>query len=73
MHEPLTEGQKARMRALFAGGAVRNSLLSSKGLDAPLIFEAPIPDEDPKWLEPKMYPNPATTTVTLDLSYDTAG
>ena len=65
-----TEGQKARMRALFVGGAVRNSLLSSKGLDAPLIFEAPLPDEDPKWLEPKMYPNPATTTVTLDLSYD---
>jgi hypothetical protein len=65
-----TLGQKARMKALFATGGFRNSLLSSKGLDAPLIFEIPVPEEDPKWLQPRLYPVPATTQLTLDLSYD---
>ncbi|MBK5270270.1 MAG: zinc metalloprotease, partial [Bacteroidia bacterium] len=32
-----TKGQKARMRALFAEDGARNSILSSKGLSAPLI------------------------------------
>jgi hypothetical protein len=65
-----TLGQKARMRALFATGGLRNSLLTSKGLDAPLIFEIPVPEEDPKWLQPRLYPVPATTQLILDLSYD---
>lgn len=65
-----TLGQKARMKALFAPGAARYSLLSSTGLNNPLIFESPIPEEDPKWLHPQLYPNPATTQMTLDLSYD---
>ena len=65
-----THGQKARIKALFNPGGIRNSLLSSKGLDAPLIFESPLPDEDPKWLESKLYPNPATNELTLDLAYD---
>jgi hypothetical protein len=65
-----THGQKARMKALFATGGSRNSFLSSKGLDAPLIFEIPVPEEDPKWLQPRLYPVPATTQLTLDLSYD---
>lgn len=42
----------------------------SKGLDAPLIFEIPLPEQDPKWLEARLYPNPAATTMMLDLSYD---
>lgn len=65
-----TEGQKTRMRTLFAVGGSRNSLLSSTGLNMPLIFETPLPDESPAWLKPHLYPNPATTTMTLDLSYD---
>jgi hypothetical protein len=65
-----TLGQKARMKAMFAVGGPRNSLLSSKGLNAPLIFEIPVPEEDPRWLEPKLFPVPATTQLTLDLSYD---
>lgn len=65
-----TEGQKIRMRALFATGGVRHSFLSSRGLDAPLIFEMPLPDEMPTWLKPNLYPNPASTSMTLDLSYD---
>ncbi len=39
-------------------------------MDAPLIFEIPVPEEDPKWLQPRLYPVPATTQLTLDLSYD---
>ena len=66
-----TRGQKARMRSLFEPGGVRNSLLSSKGLDLPLFDNIPLPgDDDPKWLHPQLFPNPAQSTMTLDLSYD---
>ena len=66
-----TLGQKARMKALFEPGGVRNPILSSKGLNIPLIFESPLPEQDPKWLEPRLYPNPATSVLQIDLSYDT--
>ena len=65
-----TLGQKARMQALFMPGAARYSLLSSTGLNTPLIFEAIVETQDPTWLQPKLYPNPAITQMTLDLSYD---
>ncbi len=65
-----TEGQKARMRALFAPGGARYSILSSYGLDAPLINESALPDETPRWLHPQIYPNPATNELTLDVAYD---
>lgn len=65
-----TEGQKARMLALFASGGARYKLLSSTGLNLPLIAESPLPEQDPKWLQPQLYPNPASTEVTLDLAYD---
>jgi len=65
-----TKGQKARMQAVFAPGAARNSLLSSAGLDKPLIYESALPEEDPRWLQVKMYPNPVTTTLYIDFSYD---
>jgi hypothetical protein len=58
------------MRAIFANGAFRNGILTSTGLSTPLIFESPLPEEDPKWLRPNLYPNPATSMMTLDLSYD---
>jgi hypothetical protein len=66
-----TEGQKTRMRALFAPGGARYGILSSTGLSAPVIVEAPLPDEAPKWLYPQLYPNPATNEIILDISYDT--
>ena len=66
-----TLGQKARMRALFASGGTRNSIQQSKGLNPPLIFESPLPEEDPKWLHVKMYPIPASGEIYLDLAYDT--
>lgn len=65
-----TQGQKSAMRALFAPGGARHTLLTSKGLNPPLISEIPLPEEDPKWLEPRLYPNPANGSVTLDLAYD---
>jgi Pregnancy-associated plasma protein-A/Secretion system C-terminal sorting domain len=65
-----TQGQKARMRALFLPGGARYAILSSKGLNPPLIYEIPLPEEDPKWLEPRFYPNPATNEINIDLSYD---
>ena len=65
-----TEGQKARMHTLFAPGGPRYSLLSSIGLQPPLINEIPLPEEPPKWMHPQLYPNPATSELKLDLSYD---
>jgi hypothetical protein len=65
-----TIGQKTRMRAFFAPGGYRNAILFSKGLDQPLIFESPLPETDPQWLHPQLYPNPATSAITLDLAYD---
>lgn len=65
-----TEGQKRRMRSLLAAGGLRSSLMSSAGLKLPLIAEIPVAQEDPTWLEPKLFPNPAQTFVQLDLSYD---
>jgi len=65
-----TKGQKVRMRSLFAPGGARNSILQSKGLTQPLIFETPLPEQDPKWLRVQLYPNPATTELNIDFSYD---
>lgn len=65
-----TIGQKNRMRALFAPGGARASLLSSTGLQQPLIFESPLPPELPRWLQPQLYPNPTSSQMTLDLAYD---
>jgi hypothetical protein len=66
-----TEGQKTRMRSLFAPGGPRYSLLSSTGLDAPLYNEIPLPEEEgPKFLQPRLYPNPVNNELTIDISYD---
>lgn len=65
-----TQGQKARMRALFAAGGARYNLLTSSGLNPPLINAIPLPEEDPKWLEARLYPNPASNFLVLDLAYD---
>ncbi|MGK2862955.1 MAG: M43 family zinc metalloprotease [Chitinophagaceae bacterium] len=65
-----TEGQKERMRIFFEAGGARRSLLSSKGLLPPLTGEVPPTDGLPDWNQPKLYPNPATSEIMLDLSYD---
>jgi hypothetical protein len=65
-----TDGQKARMRTLFAPGGARYSILSSYAFNQPLINESPLPDDSPKWLHPQLYPNPATNELILDVAYD---
>lgn len=65
-----TAGQKARMKALFEPGGARSSILSSKGLNPPLIAEIPLAESDPQWLHPQLYPNPSSSVINLDLVYD---
>lgn len=65
-----TEGQKRRMRSLLSTGGMRAGLLQSAGLKLPLIAEMPVAEEDPTWLETKVFPNPATDVMQLDLTYD---
>jgi hypothetical protein len=65
-----TAGQKDRMRSLFIPGGPRYTILSSKALGTPDVAEIPLPEEGPQWLTPRLYPNPATSQVILDLRYD---
>lgn len=65
-----TKGQKTRIRSLFSPGATRNGIANSKGLSAPLIMESAGIVEDPRWLHPQLYPNPAANQLNLDLEYD---
>ncbi|MBS1920846.1 MAG: T9SS type A sorting domain-containing protein [Bacteroidetes bacterium] len=65
-----TQGQKERMRALFESEGPRYSILFSRGLDTPLIYQTPKPDEPPQWLHPQIYPNPASNDLYLDVEYD---
>lgn len=65
-----TEGQKERMRTFFEEGFPRYSLLSSDGLQAPTNMEPAPPEEVPQTSAYKLYPNPATNEILLDLSYD---
>lgn len=64
-----TEGQKRRMRTMLAVGGYRSTLINSIGLKLPLIAEIPVAEQDPTWLEPKLFPNPANQTLQLDLSF----
>lgn len=65
-----TIGQKNRMRALFASGGDRASILQSVGLKTPTAQESPIQEPAPRWLKPNLFPNPAKGKFTLDLAYD---
>jgi hypothetical protein len=65
-----TQGQKGRMRSLFASGGPRFGLLSSTGLSTPLVSSIPVSEEIPKWYFANIYPNPALGELTIDVSYD---
>jgi hypothetical protein len=65
-----TEGQKTKMRSLFAKGGTRQGIITSFGLQAPLIAEIPVGETEPKWFFANVYPNPTAGELTLDLSYD---
>jgi hypothetical protein len=62
-----TQGQKKRMRAQFAYGGPRYSLLTSTGLNTPWVEATPIPLEDTTARQPlfKVFPNPAKNEVVL--------
>jgi hypothetical protein len=66
-----SEGQKQRMRSLFAAGGVRNSLLQSKGLNEPWNFTPVEVEKIPVVVAQLLYPNPTSNNiiVTLDESW----
>jgi len=76
-----THGQKDRMRALFNTGGPRNSLLRSKGLNEPWLEEALVTEPIAKTPEEtivttptvKIFPNPAASTVTVNVEADWIG
>lgn len=63
-----TNGQKERMRALFAEGGPRESILSSKGLDAPWMEAASLPELTEGQLQ--VYPNPTLSNITINIGND---
>ncbi len=65
-----TNGQKTRMRSLFASGGARESILSSTGLATPIAIVRPVEIPDPKWLFAKIYPNPVSDKLFFNLEYD---
>ncbi|HMG69120.1 MAG TPA: M43 family zinc metalloprotease [Chitinophagaceae bacterium] len=65
-----TEGQKERMLSLFDPGGPRYSFRSSNGLGLPTTEETPLPNDDPKWLHVKIYPNPAHINLTVNMEFD---
>ena len=66
-----TKGQKQKMRALFEPGGARSSILSSGALGSPVSAEIPLPDSPPRWLHVKIYPDPATTELNINVESDT--
>ena len=65
-----TNGQKQRMRAMFAPGGFRYSILFSKAFGEPTVDEIVLPEAAPQWLQVKIFPNPVTSQLTLNLAYD---
>jgi hypothetical protein len=66
-----TKGQKQKMRALFEPGGARVSILSSTALGRPVSEQIPLPDSPPYWLHVKIYPDPASTELTINVEFDT--
>ena len=65
-----TKGQKQKMRALFEPGGARYSILSSGALGSP-VSEEILSDSPPRWLHVKIYPDPATTELNINVESDT--
>jgi hypothetical protein len=62
-----TEGQRNRMRSLFAAGGPRASLLQSKGLNEPWL------NESPALPVALLYPNPAREEITIQVGSASLG
>ncbi|MDQ3277596.1 MAG: M43 family zinc metalloprotease [Bacteroidota bacterium] len=63
-----TTGQRRRMRAAFAEGGPRASLLQSKGLGKPYLLESPLMVP-----EGSVYPNPAADKITVIVNSSMVG
>jgi hypothetical protein len=61
-----TLGQKQRMRALFAQGGPRNTLVESKGLSVPWNYTPAAIEVGPE-VTAKVFPNPALNEITVNL------
>jgi hypothetical protein len=66
-----TKGQKQKMRGLFEPGGARFSILSSNALGNPVSEEIPLPDSPPRWLRVKIYPDPASNELNINVESDT--
>ena len=64
-----TIGQRQRMRAAFAQGGPRASLLTSKGLNEPWLVESALPVSS----NTTLYPNPASDKIHIRVSDDMLG
>ena len=64
-----SNGQKKKMRSLFALGGIRNSFLNSFACDSTLASGGPIPDDTIPVAKPRpeimLYPNPVQSEVTI--------
>jgi len=65
-----TKGQRQKMRTLFEPGGARYSILSSHALGTPSNSEIPPPDPCPRWLQVKLYPDPASTELIVNVESD---
>jgi hypothetical protein len=65
-----TNGQKERARILFEQGGPRQDILNSKGLTNSSLDPAALPDFYPRWMEARLYPNPAYNIITINVEYD---
>lgn len=65
-----TKGQRQRMRALFVSGGARYSIFSSTALQAPSAVHAaePAAETVSSVSNITVYPNPATESITIDIS-----
>ena len=64
-----SNGQKRKMRSLFALGSIKNSFLNSFACDSTLASGGPIPDDTIPVAKPRpeimLYPNPVQSEVTI--------
>lgn len=65
-----TKDQSDRMRTLFDEGGYRNSIVRSKALGQPYAQEISLPDSLVLQKGAKVYPNPATAELILDINKD---
>ena len=65
-----TQGQKTKMRSLFALGGLRNSFLNSPACDSSNVEAAPLPAPVDSGLKITIYPNPFNNAVHIAANQD---